>query len=90
MYRTSLVAIVLLAGASAPAFADEGADKARDACAAELKRSYGVPAATVAKFQVGGSDGSYRVSGYANYQGASNVRVVCTIRKGRLSAVAWG
>lgn len=71
-----------------PALADAKAD-AIAACAAELKRSYGVSADIVAKFQASGSGTRIDVSGNAPYQG-NNSRVVCKTNNGRVTSVIWG
>ena len=89
MFRLVPLAAVCLTIFTVPAFADAESD-AVAACAAELKRTYGVSPAVVAKFQVGGSGERITVSGEASYEGREGVRVVCKTNKGRVTNVTWG
>jgi hypothetical protein len=89
MFRLVPLATACLAILTLPAFAD-AKDDAVAACAAELKKTYGVSPAVVAGFQVSGSGERFTVSGSASYQGNDGVRVTCKTNKGRVTNVTWG
>lgn len=89
MIRLVPLTAICLALLTLPAFADAESD-AVEACAKELKRTWGVPAAVVARFQVSASGERITVSGEASYEGRDGVRVVCKTNKGRVTNVTWG
>jgi hypothetical protein len=89
MFRLVPLAAACLTLLTLPAFADAESD-AVAACAKELKNTYGVPAAVVARFLVSGSGERITLSGEASYQGNDGVRVVCKTNKGRVTNVTWG